>query len=274
LWKLQFREDPEKHVTIVTSEEKDLSAWKAIAAERLRDAGTHAALVFVHGFNVSFDDAIRRSGQIGWDLQFHGLIAAFSWCSQGEVLSYFTDESNARLAVPRFVEFLRVLRDEVGISTIHVIAHSMGNLVLVEALRKMSSLGDQQLLLEEVVLAAPDLDADEFKAAVQEIAGKAKRYTLYGSEDDKALAASKKLRSNYPRAGDGGEHLLVVEGVESIDATSVGEDLFGLGHSYFASKRTVLSDLYYVIKESLPPWRRDGLDEAHVGSLRYWVFVP
>lgn len=123
-------------------------------------------------------------------------------------------------------------------------------------------------------MAAADIDADEFKAAVSEIKGKATRYTLYGSAADKALALSKTLRSDYPRAGDGGKNIVVIDGVESVDATSVGEDLFGLGHSYFSSKRPVLSDIHYVIKESLPPWRREGLKKVGVAPAGYWEFLP
>jgi hypothetical protein len=82
------------------------------------------------------------------------------------------------------------------------------------------------------------------------------------------------MRQGYPRAGDGGENIFVADGVESVDATSVGEDLLGLGHSYFSEKRPVLDDIFYVIREALPPWRRAGLHERNAGGLRYWVFQP
>jgi esterase/lipase superfamily enzyme len=271
-WKLQFREDPEKHITIVTTEEKDLEMWQAIGRERLADAGEKSALVFIHGFNVTFADAIRRAAQIGWDLQFRGLITAFSWCSEGKILSYLTDERNALLAAPKLLEYFRILRNGIGVDTIHVIAHSMGNQVLLRALRDASP-KDGDPMLDEVVLAAPDYDAELFKQSLKDFKGKAKRYTLYGSEKDFALVTAKKLRSGYPRAGDGGSFVLVVDGVETIDATDVGEDLLGLGHSYFASKRTLLTDIFFVIHESLPA-RRRGLPDRQSGGLTYWAFAP
>jgi esterase/lipase superfamily enzyme len=274
LWKLQFREDPEKHITILSCEDKELPIWTAIAQERLREAANSAALIFIHGFNVSFDDAIRNAAQIGWDLTFNGLVAAFSWSSEGEALAYAADEDNARLCVPRLLDFFDLLRNRVGVTDIHVMAHSMGNLLLIEALRKMKLSDQEPRSIQEVVLAAPDYDADEFRAAVGELKGKARRYTLYGSEKDLALVASKSIRKYYPRAGDGGSNIVVVDGVETIDATSVGEDLLGLGHSYFSSKPTLLSDINYVIKESLPPWRRDGLAEERLAGLPYWLFRP
>jgi len=159
-WKLQFREDPEEHITIVTTEEKDSAVWQTIARERLADAGEKSALVFIHGFNVVFADAIRRAARIGWDLQFRGLVTAFSWCSEGKILSYLTDERNASLAAPKLLEYFRMLRNDVGVDIIHVIAHSMGNQVL-QALRDASP-KDGDPKLGEVVLAAPDYDAELF----------------------------------------------------------------------------------------------------------------
>jgi esterase/lipase superfamily enzyme len=279
LWKFQFREDPERHITIVTCEERGLDSWTAVAEARLEAAGERTALVFIHGFNVSFDDAIRRAAQIGWDLQFKGIIAAFTWCSEHHhipsLTAYMTDERNARLAAARLLEFLAVLRDKVLVNAIHVVAHSMGNIVLIEALRaSLAAGGAKSTCLNEVVMAAPDYDAVLFKRVIRELNGAAKRYTLYGSASDRALAASKALRDDYPRAGDGGDNVLVVEGVDTIDATSVGTDVLGLNHSYFSAERTVLTDIYYLVNESLPAARRGGMLAATVGGLPYWRFAP
>ncbi len=125
-----------------------------MAEDRMQAAESRAALVFIHGFNVSFDDAIRNAGQIGGDLQFKGLVIAFSWCAEGGTLSYLADDRNARLSAPRLGEFLTLLRNEIGIDTIHIVAHSMGNLVLIEALRKLKSAKTKRGTgLHEVILA-------------------------------------------------------------------------------------------------------------------------
>jgi esterase/lipase superfamily enzyme len=270
LWKLQFQENPDRHIVITSCVEKTRSDWQVMAQRRIEDAGESTALLFIHGFNVTFDEAIRNAGQIGWDLNFEGLIIGFSWCSEGEVLNYFADESNARLCAPKLATFLTFLRDKIRLKSINIIAHSMGNLLLIEALRRMK----RRSIVDEVVLAAPDYDADEFRSAIGELSRKARRYTLYGSDKDRALTVSKKIRKDYPRAGDGGANLLVTEGVDSIDASLIGEDLLGLGHSYFSARRTVLSDIYYLIKYSFPASRRDGLSEVVSGRMKYWIFQP
>jgi esterase/lipase superfamily enzyme len=272
-WKLQFREDSRKHVVILSCDKKDRASWRNIARARLKETESKAALIFIHGFGTSFDEAIRHAAQIGYDLQFAGLVTAFSWCSEAkrQIRSYAADISNARLSVERLIKFLHFLRTNVGATEISIIAHSMGNLVLIEALRKMKI---REQKMREVVFAAPDYDADEFRQAAVDIREKARRYTLYGSEQDVALRASKRMRKGNVRAGDGGNNVLVVGGVETIGASAVGGDLLGLKHSYFSSKKTLLSDLYYVIKHSLPPWQRDSLISAQRDGFEYWLFQP
>lgn len=267
IWKFQFTEDIKKHVVVTSCEVKDIASWKSTATDRINKSSSSAALVYIHGYNTSFDEAIRHAAQIGFDLQFDGLITAYSWSSEARLDGYFADEENIKLTVPLLMHFLQMLRVELGVDTIHVIAHSMGNRALVEVLSTTPG-----PLLKEVVMAAPDIDADVFKAAVSGLGGKALRYTLYGSKNDTALAASKKLHKGYPRAGDGGDSILVVNGVETVDASAVGDDLLGLGHAYFASKRTLLSDLSYIIRKSSPPGDRHGLDPAMKEMIKYWLF--
>jgi esterase/lipase superfamily enzyme len=87
---------------------------------------------------------------------------------------------------------------------VDLVAHSMGNRALVRALEKTPVSAAADLNLGEVVLAAPDIDADVFRDAVSEMKGKVRRYTLYGSANDNVLGLAKRL-SRGPRAGDGGQ---------------------------------------------------------------------
>lgn len=268
-WKIQFKENPDKHIVITDCSRLPLNDWKNRATGTLQEMDSKLALVFIHGFNVSFDDAIRQAAQIGCDLELRGLITTYSWSSKAGVLDYVADEDSVRLTIPKFIEFIDTLKS-IGITTIHIIAHSMGNRVLLEALEKISAPSS----LGEVVMAAPDVDADLFKTAITSLQGKARRYTLYGSASDRAIQFSKKAHANYPRAGDGGKDILVINGVETIDATKVGEELFGfgLGHSYFSNKNLVLYDLYYLIRNSIPASGRKGLQESQLNGLPYWIF--
>ena len=75
---------------------------------------------------------------------------------------------------------------------------------------------------------------------------KARRITLYASSNDEAIKLSKKVHA-YPRAGESGPDIVVVPGLDTIDVSNVDTSL--LGHSYFAEKRTVISDLFYLIRD-------------------------
>jgi esterase/lipase superfamily enzyme len=125
--------------------------------------------------------------------------------------------------------------------------------------------------LKEIILTAPDIDADVFKRDIAPALTAAKRpITLYASSKDKALMASKKVHGN-PRAGDSGSSLIIVPGIETIDAT--GTDTSFLGHSYFAETRSVLSDLFYLIRNEQRADSRFGLHRIDSQQGRYWKFV-
>lgn len=273
-WKFEFREDPSRHIVIQEIVEDGEAEWISRGKRLIERGGRNEVLIFIHGFNVGFEDAIRRAAQLGRDRDFKGITTAFSWSSENKLTGYPADADNARNSVPDFIRFMGLLRTKVGVDAIHIIAHSMGNLVLTEALKSITASGESNVGLKQVVLAAPDVDARSFEILFPSILRSGKRYTLYGSDCDDALIASKKIRMDYERAGDGGTKLTVLNGLDSIDASPVGADLLGLGHSYFAEKRPVLDDLYYLINEDLPPTRRAGLKALTRGSLPYWEIEP
>ena len=90
--------------------------------------------------------------------------------------------------------------------------------------------------------------------------------TLYASSDDLPLKLSRGFH-DYARAGEGLPHLLVAEGVETIDATGIDTDM--LGHSYFAAARPVVNDLAKVVCESYETGRRALEESVHQGG-KYW----
>lgn len=241
--------------------------------DRLADADSKELLVFVHGYNTTFDDAIRRTAQLAYDLGFPGVPIAYSWPSQGNLGSYLVDETNVEWAAPHLQAFLVQLAAKSGAQTIHVIAHSMGTRALVTALHHIaqSPLGEAPPRFKELVLLAPDMDADVFAGQVQGISRVVERVTLYASAKDKALVWSKTAHG-YPRAGDAKPSLVVVPGVDTIDASWV--DTSFTGHSYYADSRSVLFDLFSLLRYGKPPGERFGLFVREQGGLKYWEIRP
>jgi esterase/lipase superfamily enzyme len=274
MWKLEFSEDERWHVVITSCSQLSEPEWGDRARLYLSSADEQSALVYIHGFNVTFPDAIRRCAQIAYDIQFPGLITAFSWSSKAAIKGYVADLDNAELAADPLSEFLLKLKLDIGVSSVHVLAHSMGNRTLLGAIKKIPGLGGLDTPVREAVMAAPDVDARILRQQFDEVGPKALRWTLYGSENDRALRESKRIRAGVARAGDGGENIFVAKGIDTVDASAVGADLFGLGHSYFATNRTLLSDIYYVVNEHLPVVKRDGLEPRTRERVSYWAFLP
>jgi esterase/lipase superfamily enzyme len=244
-------------------------AWKKIAAGE-------EAIIFVHGYNTSFNDAVFRTAQIIWDLQYRGTAVLFSWPSRGETLSYEYDRNSALTARGHFIELLKLLEQEVGIKSVHVIAHSMGNLVVLDALANHIRTGDP-LAIGQLIMAAPDVDRDQYRQVVKSVGRIVGGMTLYASAADKAMLASRTLAQG-PRAGDVlGGLPTIVEGVDAIDVTAVGNEILGTDHDTFASKRSLINDIGLVLQGKRPPNSRlaeiRGMPEG-AAKPSFWRYAP
>ena len=233
-------------------------------------------LVFVHGFNTSFEDASRRTAQLAYDMAFDGPTVLYSWPSQGSMnpIAYNKDGRNAALTAPHLEEFLKLLVAKSGATTVDIIAHSMGNRPVTQALRDfaMQNPGMKKPMFNQVALMAPDVDAALFKQMAQQMEHSANRITLYASSKDKALQASE-LFAGYARAGEGSPSPMVLPGMDTVDASAVDTSLLGLYHSYFADSTSVLSDLFDDFL-GISPKTRKGLQVVITAAGQYWKFVP
>ena len=165
-----------------------------------RQVGEQQALVFVHGYNVGFESALKRIAQIAFDLDFSGTCLLFSWPSKAKLLRYVYDRDSADIAVNHLIEFLDVAAEQMPNTRFHFLAHSMGNVVLLSALEKMALRGGAKprIALGEIVLAHPDVDQDRFRQLAKAIKDLAPRMTLYTSSNDRATWASKVLGGAGP----------------------------------------------------------------------------
>jgi len=98
------------------------------------------------------------------------------------------------------------------------------------------------------------LDKDTYKSLAAKVRAAASGMTLYASSADRALAASKTIAGNIARAGDvPASGPILINGVDTIDVTAIGAELFGLGHGPFASTRSILNDIALVISTGARP---------------------
>lgn len=272
-WKLEFEEDPKKHVMIQDIKIHSKTSFIIDLEKQIRKSDKKQSFLFVHGYNVSFEEAARRTAQISYDLYFKGVPVLYSWPSNSSFIGYTRDEANIRWSQKNMKKFLQDYITFSGAQEIYLIAHSMGNrgltAALIEVLSENKNLKNK---IKEVILAAPDIDADVFKddLAPKMIELLDSPITLYASKNDIALEASKGVHG-YPRAGDVSDGIIVLDGLETIDA-SVTNTSF-LGHSYFAETDSVISDIFDLLKTGRRASERKNLMKEMLGSLNYWSFI-
>jgi esterase/lipase superfamily enzyme len=269
--RLEFREDPSRHVVLMSVQRRSRELFFKEMSERVARSEGRNAFLFVHGYNVAFSDAARRTAQMSYDLAFDGAAVFYSWPSQASLPGYTIDESNIEWSTPHIKDFLVDFAEKSDAENLYLIAHSMGNRGLTRALQTLViERPDLRGRFREIILAAPDVDAEVFRRDLAPALRQAgQRVTLYASSNDLALQASKKVHG-YARAGDSGDGLLVMPGVETIDATGV--DQSALAHSYFVESKPVIRDILDLLRHSLPAGRREGLvvDQHPRGA--YWRF--
>jgi esterase/lipase superfamily enzyme len=268
---IQLPEDPEKHFVVTELQEHREEFFRELQA-KVSASRERNAFVFIHGYNVPFPDAVKRTAQLTVDLEFAGAPICYSWPSQGDLAEYLQDSTNAELAAYKLKQLLLDLNAESGAKEIHLVAHSMGNDVLTRALKELGkdALGHADCVYREVLLTAPDIDTEIFETQIlPAFLSPKQRITLYASANDKALNASFDFRGS-PRAGLAGKHLLVAKGVETIDVSAL--DTGFLGHAYYGDHPLVVGDMLSVLQKHLPPGER-GLQERAKNGLPYWEFV-
>jgi esterase/lipase superfamily enzyme len=256
-----------RHVILERSELLEDQAFFATVREAIADCSTHDTFVFIHGYNVSFDQAARRTAQIHYDLNFQGVPLFFSWPSRADVKLYAGDRSEIGYSSEYIKQFLIDVIKRSAPGRIHVVAHSMG---AEGAARAIAALGDQGKIIDQIILAAPDIDVDVFREQLApRMVQACQRTTLYCSRNDWALLASRAFNDS-PRVGDSGYGLVVRDDMDTIDASDIDTDL--LGHSYYGDCLPILRDVRLLLQRNLRPEQRELQRAEMPGKLVYWLF--
>ncbi|WP_176085352.1 alpha/beta fold hydrolase [Martelella sp. HB161492] len=273
IWKLEFGPSPAKHVMVEKVDPLDVNDYFSRMNNELEHRERKEIVVFVHGFNTRFDAAAKRAAQLAYDMDYRGLPVLYSWPSAGQTMRYVADTAVVRLSGRRLAYFLEDLRNRSGADTIHIVAHSMGNRALTDALEILAlrngvEEGDAPLF-GQVFFAAPDVDAGLFKEMMKTVHPIAERLTLYTSHNDWALVASRKLHGDAPRAGQGGATVATDQLFDTIDMSDLGEDM--LAHTYFADDSSALADIVSLIWKNPPPDVRCGMnrDMTETGQITW-----
>jgi esterase/lipase superfamily enzyme len=239
---------------------RDLQHWRR-----------RTALVFVHGYNVPFQDAVLRAAQIGFDLRVEGITAVFSWPSKGTTALYTHDGSSIELAERHFLEFLSTLARVQGLEEINIMAHSMGNRLLcrtIEKIVKSQSDGTMPVAIGHIVLAAADMTAAFFEQYAHLYAQLArKRVTNYTHRGDRALTLSVAVNGTE-RVGLE-PPVFVHPALDTVSVSALDLDL--LGHGYVASAAPLLYDVADLLHNDRAPHERVRCQRHESGA--YWTLT-
>lgn len=159
-------------------------------------------LVFVHGFNNRYEDAVYRFAQIAHDSGADVAPILFTWPSRASIFDYNYDKESTNYSRDALEEMLGAIADDPEVGEITVMAHSMGSWVTVEALRQMA-IRDGRVApkIQNVILASPDLDVDVFGQQYRTLGANRPDFTLFVSRDDRALQLSRRISGNVDRLG-------------------------------------------------------------------------
>lgn len=270
--------DPSLHFAFSSPvEELTEKDFRASLKRSIAESGGRAALLYVHGFNNSFADAAYRTAQLTFDLRADGydlVPVMFSWPSDKVLYSAAKDQMRAASA--QLASLLTAITTNTDVGVVHVVAHSMGTEVLSESFRRLGNNvlttrrnGGRGPRFNHVILAAADIRASDFQEMIAPAVASGHRVTSYASSNDLVLLASKQANAG-PRAGDSGENMVLVKGVETIDASKVNDSV-SLRHSFFAESPYMLHDMLTLLKFDAKPGER-GLEPVRRGDVTYWRF--
>lgn len=228
LEKPQGQSNPRQHFTIFGPQEynSEESFIRAIDGE-LREIprGERNVLIFVHGYNTSFTNAVLQTAQFVEDSGFQGTAVLFTWASRGKTFDYVYDLNSAFAARARLFRTAELIGfDTPSVEGYNLVAHSMGNILTVESMRNAvlarGSL-NKSGKLKSITLASPDIDIDLFRAQLETFPPEMRRFYVFVSDDDKALGTARLIAGGVNRVGNSDADELAELGVVVVDLSQL-----------------------------------------------------
>ncbi|UVK36537.1 alpha/beta hydrolase [Mesorhizobium sp. AR10] len=245
-WPKKLPSNPATDFAVVKAEEITRDGAKDWLRASVRKSPDHSVLVFIHGFNNRFEDSLYRFAQIAHDTGTNSAPILVTWPSRGSTLAYGYDRESTNYTRDALETLFQYLAHDREVKEVSILAHSMGNWLALESLRQMAIRnGGLPTKFKNVMLAAPDVDVDVFRTQIADMGKQHPQFTLFVSQDDRALAFSRRVWGNIPRLGSIDPELapykeeLASNNVTVIDLTKVKSG-DSLNHGKFASSPQIV----------------------------------
>ncbi len=197
--------DPQQSFVTVSANYLDKQSFGAALSIAARKSRHGKVLLFVHGFNNRFDEAVYRFAQIVHDSKAPAVPVLFSWPSQGVagLRAYQDDLENATNSREALEETLDGIAADANVKEVTIVCHSMGCFLTLEALHsKALRAGKIGSKVKNVLLVAPDVNINLFRTQMREMGSARPRFALFLSQDDRALKLSRTIGGGEARLGD------------------------------------------------------------------------
>lgn len=284
-WPNQTPPDPQLHFITTERASLDRKAFLAAVRASSRNQGPEhdEVLIFVHGYNTLYHEAVYRFAQIIHDTGFTGTAILFAWPSRGSTAHYVADRDASTYSRDYLERLLIDLAALSEVRSINILAHSMGTWPVIEALRqaRIAGHGNFNGKLAEVILAAPDIDVGVFRTEFETIGHLPRPLTVLVSRDDNALALARALGGGIDRAGAANlDDPRVVDAVKRynlrvVDITKV-TGLDSLNHSKFAQSSVLTKAIGHGLahENSAGQFSQAGVIQAVTDVGQSFVKVP
>ncbi len=160
-WPRRLPSDPASDFATLKADNLTIDEAKSWLNASVRKSPDHSVLVFIHGFNNRFEDAVYRFAQIVQDSEVHSAPVLVTWPSRGSLLAYGYDRESTNYSRNALETLFQYLARDTEVKEVSILAHSMGNWLALESLRQMAIRnGRLPAKFKNVILAAPDVDVD------------------------------------------------------------------------------------------------------------------
>lgn len=201
-WPKRLPSNPATDFATVKADDLNVDEAKKWLSASVRKTPDGSVLVFIHGFNNRFEDAVYRFAQIVHDSGVDSAPVLVTWPSRGSLLAYGYDRESTNYTRNALETLFQYLAKDPEVKEVSILAHSMGNWLALESLRQMAIRnGRLPAKFKNVMLAAPDVDVDVFSQQIVDMGKQHPQFTLFISRDDRALAFSRRVWGDVSRLG-------------------------------------------------------------------------
>jgi esterase/lipase superfamily enzyme len=224
-----------------------MAAFAGEIAAATQARGCKKVLLIAQGFNLTFRIALLHGAQVAMDAQWPCPVLAFDWSSEGRFDRYAADSERSFYSEPILIALLHALQ-VAGLET-EILAHSLGARIAMDAVGAVCS--KPEPVVGEMILVAADVNAepgnDDFGQMLRRDVPCVRRMTIYASDNDLALMASRSLHGGIDRAGQTplADMQYRSPRIEVIDASLAPSDVSG--HAYFIFSYEMLTDVMWTL---------------------------